>query len=120
MSFNERLRKLRENKDVKQKDVAEYIGVSERVYGYYEKDRFPKDEAIIGKLSEYFDVPISYLVSGKIDNEDTSKIKNPAYFRIMAYAEQKGIPPEDIEDAIMLLERARKRDLNAKGREDKE
>ncbi|HEX9059544.1 MAG TPA: helix-turn-helix transcriptional regulator [Clostridia bacterium] len=114
MSFNDRLRKLRENKSVKQREVADFIGVSERVYGYYEKDRFPKDEAVLQKLAEYFDVPVSYLLSGKIDTEGRAAIKDPAYFRVMLYAEQKGISPEDIEDAILLLERARKRDKKEK------
>ena len=32
--LSKRLKKLREQKEVYQKDVADYIGVSERVYGF--------------------------------------------------------------------------------------
>lgn len=62
MKFNVRLRELREHKQSLQKDVAKYIEVSERVYGYYEEDRFPKDPNTLNKLSEYFNVDMLYLL----------------------------------------------------------
>lgn len=62
MEFYEILRMLRSEKDVRQKDVADYIGVSERVYGFYEDGRFPKDPNVLKKLAEYFNVTTDYLL----------------------------------------------------------
>ena len=69
MNIHNRLKMLREEKGSLQKEVASYIGVSERVYGFYEKDRFPKDEKVLNKLAEYFDVTIDYLL-GKTDSKE--------------------------------------------------
>ena len=71
MSFGKRLRMLRAEKKITQKELGEIIKVSERVIGYYEADnRFPKDELTILRLSEYFNVSTDYLL-GK------SNIRNP-------------------------------------------
>lgn len=72
MTIHEKLRKLREERDIKQKEVAKYIGVSERVYGYYEKDRFPKDEAVLKKLSDFYNVSVEWLV-GASETPNTEK-----------------------------------------------
>lgn len=67
MSFGDRLRMLREDKDVTQKELGNAVGVSDRVIGYYESnDRFPKDESTLKKLADYFDVPTDYLL-GRVD-----------------------------------------------------
>lgn len=74
MSFGDRLRMLREDKDVTQKELGNAVGVSDRVIGYYESnDRFPKDESTLKKLADYFNVPADYLL-GRVDttNIDTS------------------------------------------------
>jgi len=78
MVFNQRLRKLREEKDVKQIDVAKVIGVHERTYGYYEENRFPKDPVILQKLAEYFNVHILYLL-GISENRDGESLPNSQY-----------------------------------------
>lgn len=69
MDIHNRLRKLREEKGSLQKEVAVYIGVSERVYGFYEKDRFPKDENVLNKLAEFFNVTVDYLL-GNTDRKE--------------------------------------------------
>lgn len=66
MTFSKRIRDLRENKGVLQKEVAKHIGVSERVYGFYEAGRFPKDEQILISIANYFDVSVDYLI-GRVD-----------------------------------------------------
>ena len=44
MTFGERLRYLREEKELRQKDVAESMKISTRMIGYYESDKhFPSD-----------------------------------------------------------------------------
>jgi len=74
VQFGEKLRELREEKDLTQKQVADFIGVSERVYGYYENNRFPKDEIILKKLASFFNVSLDWLVGDSTVKEPAEKI----------------------------------------------
>lgn len=66
MLFGDRLRNLREEKNITQQKLGEIIGVSARVVGYYESnDRFPKEEQILKNIADYFNVSTDYLL-GKI------------------------------------------------------
>ncbi|MCC8023276.1 MAG: helix-turn-helix domain-containing protein [Clostridiales bacterium] len=60
--FHERLQMLREEYGMMQKEVAERIGVSERVYSFYETGRFPKNEEILKKLAACFGCTTDYLL----------------------------------------------------------
>lgn len=68
-----RIKELRNEKGLLQSDVAEYIGKSERIVGFYEKgERDPNTDTLI-KLSELFDVSIDYIL-GKSDIRNSQKI----------------------------------------------
>ncbi len=63
MGFGDRLKELREEKGITQKELGRIINISDRVIGYYEaNNRFPKDEYVLKKLADFFDVTIDYLV----------------------------------------------------------
>ena len=65
MKFNERLRELRIEKGLKQKEVAEYLGMTAKGYAFYELgEREPSIETIL-KLCDYFDVTADYLLGRK-------------------------------------------------------
>lgn len=67
MTFGERLKKLRLEKGITQEKLGNIIGVSDRVIGYYEADnRFPKDDTLLNKIADYFEVSLDYLL-GRID-----------------------------------------------------
>lgn len=71
MTFGERLRKLRNDKGITQAQLGNIIGVSDRVVGYYESDdRFPKDDIILKKMADYFNISLDYLL-GKTDIKQT-------------------------------------------------
>lgn len=74
MQFGEKLKELRDERDLTQKQVADFIGVSERVYGYYEKDRFPKDEIVLKKIASFFNVSLDWLVGNSDIKEPAEKI----------------------------------------------
>lgn len=58
---NNRLRQLRQSKDLTLKKVADDIGISENLIGKYEREeREPKLKTWI-KLADYFNVSVSYL-----------------------------------------------------------
>jgi len=65
--FKERLKELRANKKVVQREIADYLDITGRAYQHYETGtRFPDFHGII-KLADYFDVSADYLL-GRSDN----------------------------------------------------
>jgi len=70
MNLNERIKNLREEKRLTQKEIAEKIGVSERVYSYYEKDRFPKDEIILKNIATALGTTVAALIGEDAYKED--------------------------------------------------
>lgn len=62
-----RIKELRIEKGLLQSDIAEYLGKSERIVGFYERgERDPNTDTLI-KLSELFHVSIDYIL-GKSDH----------------------------------------------------
>jgi len=68
--FGEILRKLREEKGLSQKDLANYLKISRQAYNHYEAEKREPSYETLKALSNYFEVSTDYLL-GK------SKIKNP-------------------------------------------
>mgnify|MGYP002510143664 CR=1 FL=1 len=64
----QRIRDLREDADLKQKEIASILGIDQRVYSNYEmgKREIPVHLLII--LADYYDTTIDYLV-GRTDNK---------------------------------------------------
>lgn len=63
MTFGERLRELREERDLTQKTLAGVLGVSPRMVSFYESGaHFPRDESILLKLADCFGVSTDYLL----------------------------------------------------------
>lgn len=61
-----RLRDMREDADLKQSDIAEYLGIQQTVYSRYERgyQTIPLEHLI--KLADYYHVSLDYLV-GRAD-----------------------------------------------------
>ena len=66
----ERLKKLRNDKDVFQKDVASYLGITTSAYGFYEQGERTPDPETLQKLADYFECSVDYLLG-------RSSIRNP-------------------------------------------
>lgn len=56
------LRSIREDKDIKQKDIATYLNVSQNTYSQYETGVISLTAEILIKLSDYYNVSIDYLL----------------------------------------------------------
>ena len=67
--ISNRLKSLRKEKDVMQKDVANFLGISSSAYGFYEQGKRTPTSDIIVKLAKYFDVSTDYLL-GKTDKRN--------------------------------------------------
>lgn len=79
--IGQRLKLLREERGLKQIDIANMLGVSRTTYTQYETGKSEPDLATVAKLADYFNVTIDYLL-GKTD------IRNP-YDEFLAQAKEK-------------------------------
>ena len=56
------LRGIREDRDIKQKDIAKYLNVSQNTYSQYETGVISLTADILIKLANYYNVSIDYLL----------------------------------------------------------
>ena len=62
--FKDKIRYLREQKDLTQRQLAEVLGVSLRSYVSYENGTsYPKDSTIYQKLAEFYGVTTDFLIN---------------------------------------------------------
>ncbi|MBP1574374.1 MAG: helix-turn-helix transcriptional regulator [Oscillospiraceae bacterium] len=66
------LRSIREDNDIKQKDVAKYLNVSQNTYSQYENGIISLTAEVLIKLAEYYNVSIDYLLN-RTDNPKVNK-----------------------------------------------
>ena len=58
----ERIRGLREDRDLSQKDMAEFLCVAQTTYSDYELGKINIPVEVLKKLANYFDTSIDYLL----------------------------------------------------------
>lgn len=58
----ERLRGLREDRDLSQKDLAEILSVSQSTYSDYELEKLNIPIVSLRKLAEFFETSIDYIL----------------------------------------------------------
>ncbi len=64
MKFGEKLKKLRTEKQILQKEAAKAAGVSLRTYISYEQEgRYPRKREVYSSLAEFFSVDQNYLLT---------------------------------------------------------
>ena len=84
--FTKRLKALRQERSVLQKDVAIALGVSRQVYNNYELGKREPDFKTVTTLADYFGVSVDYLL-GKSD------IPNPSVISV-------AIEPLNVDDVL--------------------
>ena len=65
--YFQRLRDLREDKDLRQEDVAEILGISQTVYSRYERGFQTIPVVQLLKLADYYQVSTDYIL-GRTNN----------------------------------------------------
>ncbi|MBE6814392.1 MAG: helix-turn-helix transcriptional regulator [Ruminococcaceae bacterium] len=66
------LRAIREDRDIKQKQVAEILNVSQNTYSQYETGIISLTAEVLIKLADYYNVSIDYLLD-RTDNPNFLK-----------------------------------------------
>ncbi len=68
----ERIKTLREDKDLKQRELGEILKCSQRVYSNYERGDLDIPTDILIKLADYYNVSVDYLLD-RTDNPKMNK-----------------------------------------------
>ena len=72
MAIYQKIRDLREDRDLKQRELAEYLNCSQRVYSNYELGQRDIPTDILIRLSNFYKVSIDYLL-GQTSNPKRNK-----------------------------------------------
>ena len=62
MPFYRRIRELREDNDLKQRELAEILGCSQRVYSNYERGELDIPTTVLIKLALYYGTSADYIL----------------------------------------------------------
>ncbi|QGH32583.1 helix-turn-helix domain-containing protein [Gracilibacillus salitolerans] len=89
--FGDRLKRLRQNKKLYQKDLAQKLNISKSAIGMYERNEREPSFELLTKISDYFDVSISYLVDGKEHKKEEDQGD-------LFFFDMKGLTEEEIDD----------------------
>ncbi|GGF94079.1 helix-turn-helix domain-containing protein [Paenibacillus aceti] len=57
-----RIRDLREDKDLTQQQLADYLNISQATYSRYESGNLDVPSSVLIKLSEFYNVSIDYIL----------------------------------------------------------
>jgi len=56
------LKAIREDRDIRQKDIANYLNVSQNTYSQYETGVISLTAEVLVKLADYYGVTVDYLL----------------------------------------------------------
>lgn len=101
-----RIKFLREEKKIYQKDLAKLLNVSVPAINYYENEKRAMDTKTASILANYFDVSIDYLL-GKSDTRNYDKDEQE--FRFAYHKEIEGLTEQEIIDALRFYKEMKKR-----------
>ncbi len=59
------LKNLREDRDIKQKEIADYLNMSRANYSRIENEIQALDINTAEKIADYFNVPLDFLIKGR-------------------------------------------------------
>ena len=110
-----RIRELRKAKKMTMKQLGEAIDLAESTISQYETGKRQPDNATLCRLSDFFGVPIDYILGrgqgisyALLDGGEHFRIDDATHREIMEFAgyakEQKKAPSEDEADLVKLTE----------------
>lgn len=70
--FNEKLRQLRKERKITQKELSNILGIAQTTYAGYETGRYEPDFKILVVIADFFKVSTDYLL-GRYDNNQIAK-----------------------------------------------
>ena len=76
MKMRLRIRDMREDRDIKQKDLAKHLHCDQSLYSKYEREERPIPLELMIRLADYYDTSIDYLVGRTDDCQPYKKSKS--------------------------------------------
>lgn len=90
-SFGDRLKQLRNSKNLFQEDLANKLNISKSAVGMYERNEREPSFELLKKIADYFNVSIDFLLTGS--DHDQMKAESNLFFFDM-----EGLTKEEIDD----------------------
>ena len=111
MQFGDRLKELREEKELKQAELASLFNISPSTIGMYEQNRRTPDFALLNSIADYFGVSIDYLL-GRTDirNYEENTIAAHTDDRTQQLSEEGRKRLDDFIDYLIFEEMKKKND----------
>ncbi len=78
-SLCKRLKDLRESKNLKQTNVAEYLNISQQVYSRYKGGKHELPVHFLEPLSKFYNVSTDYLLGISVNKNDLTSISHQMY-----------------------------------------
>lgn len=94
MSFNEQLKKLREERNLSQSDFAKDIGLTRSAISMYELGKREPNLETLKKFADFFNVSIDEL----IDKNKENKVQKKKYIALHRLVDE--LHPGDIQEVI--------------------
>jgi len=107
-----RLKKVREERGIRQADLAKELEISQSTLSNWERGVHDLDNDSLKKAASYFGVSTDYLLGHAPDVDDEGEKIDQVYYRIAQDAKNSGISPADFELALNFLKKAKERDEN--------
>jgi transcriptional regulator with XRE-family HTH domain len=99
--FGERLAEIRQSRGLTQSDLAEKVGVSQRVIAYYEHAEAQPPGALLVDLAKTLQVSADHLLGLKLPKE----AKNPKRARLMKRLQRlEKLPPTDLRFVLKMVD----------------
>ena len=92
------IRDLREDRDLKQKDVADYLQMSRTTYNHYELGHTSLNEDIIVKLADLYNVTPNFILNYNAPNE----INNVSLLKLIKLIEKENINTDKLINLIKI------------------
>ena len=107
-----RLKELREERELNQSDIAKKLNISTAAYSYYENEKRDIPTNVLKLLSEFFNCTIDYLL-GKTDIRNIED-----EFKFAYHKETEGLSEDEIKEALEFYKMVKNR-KNEKNEEKK-
>ena len=107
-----RIKELREEKEIKQIELAQILNVSQSTLSNWERGIHDLDNNSLSHLASFFNCSIDYLLKYSTVRYPLDKgipDIDETYYKICQDAKNSGISPEDLQMAVDLLKRAKNR-----------
>ena len=82
MYYYKRLKDLREDKELTQKDIGEFLGIKQNVYSRYERGEREIPFHIVIKLANYYETTLDYIAERTEVREKTTQLKTKTIHEI--------------------------------------